>query len=322
MHMPVARPNNGGGAIAMWRLARALQARGLDVRVSADRGALRSFHGFKIGMLRTELRAADVLLTPAGDRARRARREAAARRIPVVCFVHSGGTPAWAAAGDRPALVVYASAAMETRIRERGIAPEVPSMVMWPLLDADAVRADARGEYVTLVNLMPEKGAHLFWEIARRMPHVHFLGVRGGWNAAKQVVPRDLPSNAHVAPFETDVRKIYRRTGVLLYMRGEDAGPNWLTGVGLAAMEAAVNGIPTIAHPGPGLVESMGDGATWVDSDDPADWCAAIDRVRADYAARSRAARERVAALTPDADLTRLIESMAQLTSRMKCVPA
>ena len=319
MHLPVARKNNSGGAIAMWRVAAALRDRGVDVRVSAEKASASKAFGFRLGSFASEIRHADVMLTAAGDATKTARVKARMCGVPVVTFVHSAATPAWfPSASAAPGLVVWGSASLRARVTARDGGWRGASMVMWPLIDADAVRVPAPGDRVTLVNLIPNKGVGLFWQIVEKMPHVKFLGVRGGWHAKKQVVPSVIPPNAEVAPFSPDPRRFYERTRVLLYMRGENSGPDWLNGVGMAAMEAAVSGIPTIAHPGPGLMESMGDAGTWCDSDDPADWCHAIDRMlQADvYAERSDTAAAHMAALDQGASVDDLLGRMHQLAGR------
>lgn len=317
LHIPLASKRMGGGAIAMWRVGGVLRAKEHALRVTATKRTGRKVRGLRVGPLtRPDLRWADVMLTAAGDDVADARRSARLAGLPVVAFVHSAAMPAWAIGADsRPDLVVWGSAALEERARAKGCTFGGPSMVLWPPVDADSVRTTP-GDAVTVVNLIPEKGAHLFWDICRRMPDVPFLGSRGGWGRKRHVIPSPLPHNAAVMDFVADVRKVYRRTRVLLYMRGPDAGPDWLNGIGLAALEAAVSGIPTVAHPGPGLVEGLGDAGTWVDSDDPAEWAAAIRRVLdpAVYPERSEAARRRAdATLHPGRDVDALLSAVAGL---------
>ena len=313
LHLPVARANNGGGAIAMWRLAQALAARGVSVRVSACIGTGNDLFGFRVEQFDRAVKDADILLTAAGEKTDAARKECARRGIPVVCCVHSAATPAWYPTRSANAsLVLWGSAALEARLRDRGATPDCPSMVMWPLLDVDAVRVPRVGHRVTLVNLLRDKGANLFWRLPALLPRVQFLAVRGGWHAKRQVVPGTVPRNVDVMDFSPDVRRVYVRTRVLLYMRGPDSGLNWLNGVGMAAMEAGVSGIPTIAHPGAGLIESLGDTGTWVDSDQPEDWARAIQQtLRAERdAERSAAVRDRMAAIDQSGGVTELLTRM------------
>ena len=58
---------------------------------------------------------------------------------------------------------------------------------------------------------------------------------------------------------------VWARTGVLL-------APSKAEAWGMAAVEALAHGIPVIAHPTPGLVESMGTGAWFLERDDLDQW--------------------------------------------------
>ena len=64
---------------------------------------------------------------------------------------------------------------------------------------------------------------------------------------------------------------------------------------GRVAVEAACCGIPTIAHPTPGLVESLGEAGIFVDRNDHARYAAEIERLMSDdlyYRKRSDMALE------------------------------
>jgi len=70
---------------------------------------------------------------------------------------------------------------------------------------------------------------------------------------------------------------------------------------GRTGIEAAASGIPTIAHPTPGLLESLGKSGTFVARDDIAGYVEAI-RAFDDpqlYKAKSNAARARSRELEP-----------------------
>lgn len=320
MHISAARAHMGGGGISMWRVAEALAARGVGVRVTASQVMTPRVRGFTVTHFsRAAMQSADVVLTVAGGGGEPVFREMRRTPVPVVSFVHSATRPLLCAGAS---LLVWGSAALRDRALAKGFRSDAAEMVLWPPFDPDAVRVDGLGDRVTLVNLMAEKGAHLFWQIVRRMPDVQFLGVKGGWNQGRQVIPSQVPANAEVMKHSPDPRAVYARTRLLLYMRGPDAGPDWLNGVGLAAMEAAVSGIPTVAHPGPGLVESMGDAATWVDSDDPAEWEEVIRSTLepARWAERSTDAAMRADTFGADEGIDRLVEALETLAARKEAL--
>ena len=124
----------------------------------------------------------------------------------------------------------------------------------------------------TLVNLLGEKGGPLFWRLARRLPDWRFLGAIGAYGM--QHTPDPMPPNGVVVPSTTDMRTVWEQTSVLLV-------PAWYESFSLTACEACASGIPIIAHPTPGLLESMtnpelGEVALFRDRDDDQAWVDAL----------------------------------------------
>lgn len=142
----------------------------------------------------------------------------------------------------------------------------------------------------TLVNLLGQKGGSLFWRLAERMPDWQFIGVEGAYGY--QEIPDPLPMNGELVYQTDDLRPVWARTSVALV-------PSWYESWGLAAVEALCSGIPVIAHPTPGLQESMGSAATFVDRDDEDAWVSALRSFEDPwtYARRSDDARARADAL-------------------------
>jgi glycosyltransferase involved in cell wall biosynthesis len=101
------------------------------------------------------------------------------------------------------------------------------------------------------------------------MHEVQFLAVRGGYG--NQLTPVKLKNARLVGPIE-DMRDVYRQTRILL-MPSE--AETW----GRVGLEAMASGIPVIAHPTPGLRESLGDAATFIDRDDDEAWVTEIRRL-------------------------------------------
>lgn len=241
---------------------------------------------------------ADVVVSHLGDNGR-AHRAAADRGIPSVRMAHGGNvTPATC---DRSALVVWNSASFRDFVGWDG-----PGIVIHPPTDP-AEYATTPGDRVTLVNLSEAKGGQLFWRVAKRSPH-RFLGVRGGYGI--QIL--DRAPNVDVIPPTSDmVGDVYSRTRVLLMPSDRET---W----GRVAVEAMASGIPTIAHPTPGLVESLGSAGVFVDRRDAHGWLEAIDTLTdpgawAEASARSLA---RVAELDPVGDLARFEAAMVAVVER------
>jgi glycosyltransferase involved in cell wall biosynthesis len=133
------------------------------------------------------------------------------------------------------------------------------------------------------------------------------------------MVPDTVPPNVEVLPFQSDPREVYSRTKILLYARSREAGTGWLNGVGMAALEAACSGIPTVAYPGPGLRESLGDAGVWVESFEPEDWERAIrGLLDGGYAEASSRALARVAALDQAGDMDRFEAALRSALRRRR----
>jgi len=139
-----------------------------------------------------------------------------------------------------------------------------PKMVLNPPIDPREYET-ARGKSVTLINLWEDKGSGVFYELARRFPNTSFLGVKGGYG--EQVI-KDLP-NVTLMEHTPDMKSVYSETKVLLM-------PSKYESFGRVGVEAMASGIPVIAEPTPGLLESLGDAGTFADRDDITAWETAL----------------------------------------------
>lgn len=205
--------------------------------------------------------ASDVILSHLGDNGH-ATRYAAAEGKPLVRMVHGVSPDAHDRLGVNggPALAVYPSEAARAAVGFDG-----PSLVVHPPLDPAAYKVEREGNEIVLVNLCVEKGGELFWRLADALPHLGFLGVQGGYGNQIIEKRRNVAVMGHI----TDMTRVYRRCRILLV-------PSITETWGRVGIEAAVSGIPIIAHPSPGLREALGDAPLWVDRDDIDGWVAAI----------------------------------------------
>lgn len=230
--------------------------------------------------------------------------------IPVVHLLHNtfGPTKSWLAK-YRPALAVYNTDWMRADYEQWWAA----SRQRWPLPRGLVVRppvaaADYEttpGDRITLINLTAEKGAKVFYALAERMPRRKFLGVIGGYG--HQIVRDDLP-NVEImpnTPGDRMAKDVYARTRVLL-------APSVYESYGRVAVEAMCSGIPVVAHPTAGLMESLGEAGIFADRDDLDAWEAAVKRLFSPrvYPQASRAAAARAAELDPKPELDLWVEAM------------
>lgn len=317
--------HNAGAETTLHALLRALVARGHDVVVHLSRQEGQSYELNGVHVL-AGAAAGDTARAAAGADALVAHLETtpAATRLgawnnrPVV-LVHHNNLPVTkhALSVGRVDLVVANSRWMQQDLIDHldGATSRPRVIVVRPLVHSAAyatVSPDA--DRVTLVNLrrmerspsgaVMGKGAEVFWALAERMPDMRFLGVKGAYGG--QLV-RDLP-NVDVleqVPHDQMRDRVYARTRVLLM-------PSSYESWGRVGVEALCSGIPVIAHPTPGLRESLGAAGIFVDRSDLDGWEDTLrelaDSVR--YRAASQRALIRAAQLDPTEDLDRWCDAV------------
>lgn len=165
--------------------------------------------------------------------------------------------------------------------------------------------ATTPGDRVTLINLSESKGGELFWRLVRCAPHRQFLGVKGAYG--HQYI-EERP-NAVVVPHTANIRDdVYARTRILLMSSERET---W----GMTAVEAMASGIPVIAHPTLGLMESLGPAGIFVDRNDGQAWLDQIERLHdlGEWAEASAMSLARSAELDPAPDLDRFLNALETL---------
>ncbi|MEU3903317.1 glycosyltransferase family 4 protein [Streptomyces goshikiensis] len=188
----------------------------------------------------------------------------------------------------------------------KGVRP-ARDVIVRPPVFADEYRTE-RGAKVTLVNLNAEKGGKLFSKLAERMPDVEFLAVVGAYG--EQIVP-DLPNVQvidHMCGHEMR-DAVYGRTKILLM-------PSSYESWGRAGVEAMASGIPVIAHPTPGLCESLGEAGVFIDLHDVDGYEMAIRKLltsKTEYGLVSKRAKARSAELDPTSDLAAWCDAVEAL---------
>lgn len=140
----------------------------------------------------------------------------------------------------------------------------LPGIVAHPAVDPSRYKT-TRGKSVTLVNLWEDKGAEMFYHLAKANPTIPFLGVIGGYG--EQVI-RKLP-NVTIMEHTSDMTEVYGQTKVLLM-------PSKHESFGRAGVEAMASGIPVLAHPTQGLSEALGEAGIFADRDLPGEWETAL----------------------------------------------
>lgn len=314
------------GAGAEWHahhLLRGLAARGHDVEVLLSTPSPVGdweFQGVKVFGWRGKSDPfdhlpADVIVTHLMNTPR-ATVLAEMQRIPCVHVLHNTFRPSrnWLC---RPAvrLAVANSEWMAADYRRR--VPEFAGrLVVSRPRSPVAEYATTPGPLVTMVNLFPNKGGQQFWDIAAAMPRTRFLAVIGGYG--EQVIPDVTPPNVEIVPNTTNIRDdVLARTRILLM-------PSDYESWGRIGVEAMCSGIPVIAHPTAGLLESLSDAGTFCDRDDTGAWVAAIRRLsgKRAWAAASAKARARAVELDTADDLDAFCDAVEALAPARRRVVA
>lgn len=179
-------------------------------------------------------------------------------------------------------------------------------MICYPQVDPERFRTTP-GDLITLVNLLPQKGGEVLDQLARYLPERRFLGVEGGYNQPLQVeISRP---NVEIIPNTPHMRdRVYARTRILLM-------PSLHESWGMVGVEAMCSGIPVIAHPTPGLLESLGDAGIFAHRDDLDAWIDCIEALDKPnvYRRQSQRALKRAQALTGDDSVQRFVKAMEEL---------
>lgn len=221
-------------------------------------------------------------------------------RKPLVLVTHDDSMNPWinlakAKCGSQNVALINNSEWLDTLYRFQGVA----STILYPPVYTKQYKTHTTRRYVTLVNCNENKGASLFYQLARAMPDVEFLAVAGSYG--DQVQPPALP-NLKAWRSQEDMRKVYAQTGILLMPSKSES---W----GKAAIEAAASGIPVIASTAPGLKEALGPAGIFCDREDAGAWITEIRRLQDNplaYEQASRAMARRAAALDPTEQLERM----------------
>jgi glycosyltransferase involved in cell wall biosynthesis len=148
------------------------------------------------------------------------------------------------------------------------------STVVYPPVSWKDYRVKTSKRYVTLINLNKNKGGNILIEIAKQMPNVEFLGVKGGYDS--QIIDQRIPNITYV-PNTPHIQEIYSKSQIILMPSKEES---W----GRVAVEAMSSGIPVIANSTPGLREACSYAGLFVERENIKDWVNLIYRLKTDQA--------------------------------------
>lgn len=183
----------------------------------------------------------------------------------------------------------------------------LPSIVVYPPVYWKEYNVETTREYVTLINLNANKGGDVLYKIAKEMPDVEFLGVKGGYDG--QIMKKGLPNLTYMDN-TSYIQSVYAKTDILLVPSKEES---W----GRVAVEAMSSGIPVIAHPTPGLLESCDSAGIFCDRNNISAWVREIRKLKEDKAWREKVS-EKCLARAKDLDPKPQLDEMAKWLSNIK----
>lgn len=146
-----------------------------------------------------------------------------------------------------------------------------PKIIVYPPIDVEKYEVyNSSAKSVTLINLFEKKGANTFWKLVELMPNQEFIGVIGGYG--KQIIPKELPNNVKIIKHTPNIKEVYKQTKILLV-------PSVYESWGRVGMEAYSSGIPVIANPTEGLLESLSYAGIFVDEKDVEGYAKVINKL-------------------------------------------
>lgn len=276
--------HNAGSELMIHTMLRYLAEQGHEARVVVSRGEDRVHQGVAYystdgARHQDEIRAdharwCDVIVTHL-DHTRIAIKHARSRKKPIVHLVHNHLQLVANQVSERSCdLAVFNSEWLREAV-EWGH----DSIVVRPPVLSKDYKVTGPHDSVCMANMTYTKGCETFYELARRRRSDKFLGVLGAYG--EQII-RQIP-NVEIAEHTGDMAAdFYARCRVLLV-------PSDYESWGRVAVEALASGIPVIAHPTDGLLESLGAAGIFCDRLDVDAWEAELKRLDdpAEYEAAS-----------------------------------
>lgn len=181
----------------------------------------------------------------------------------------------------RPDLLVFNTHWLHRKMGTRGI----PYLVVHPTLHADryALPGGAPSDgAVTMSNLDKNKGPDIFYHVARALPDVPFLAVRGAYG--KQDERAGYPNVEFMDPVTDVTADVLARSRMVLV-------PSRYESYGRFAVEALAAGLPVVATGTAGLRESLAYAGLFASRGNPAEWVRIVRRHLEDPAMWARASK-------------------------------
>lgn len=190
--------------------------------------------------------------------------DARRRKKPMVLVVHN----------DRRLTMTHASMLRKSDlivfntqwIRDKNPNTRASGVILHPPIDREHFFKVKKNnpEYITLVNVAPEKGSDIFYALAELFPNEKFLGVKGGYWKDAQVI-KDLPNVTIIEQTANMRDDVYAKSKIVIM-------PSSYESYGMVAAEAMASGVPVIVSDTPGLTENVSYAGAKVSVEDLQSW--------------------------------------------------
>ena len=200
------------------------------------------------------------------------------RNKPMYIFIHVVDNYSWLLQQKLsfPVVVVYNS-----HMTQDSLPTVHDNMRMVPYVNIDKFKSirqnTIQNDVVCLINCNKNKGGDLLVNLAKQMPNVQFIGVKGGYS--HQVIDGKSPANLTYMDNQQDITVVFKKIGILIMPSKNET---W----GRTAVEAMASGVPVIHSESPGLVECVGGAGIMCNHNDDDAWAEAIKRLIGDRAYR------------------------------------
>jgi glycosyltransferase involved in cell wall biosynthesis len=309
---------NAGSEVAMHTVLKAFQAAGHDVAIittdtpqAPDYEVWDGMECFSPGNDRQKIYQVtghyrpDAIITH-HQRAEVAVPMAHLLKIPSIAWIHNDFPHNRRVFRHRPTLTLFNTHWIKEKLAWGG-----NSMVVHPPVFPQVCEERLAGENrVTLINLNADKGGHNFYQLAKALPSIQFLGVVGAHG--HQIILEDH-DNVRIQPHTSNMcLDVWAHTSLLLV-------PSIYESYGMVGLEAASLGIPVIAAPTPGLKESLDFAGLFIPRDNIAEYVGAIRALMYDsreYSVWSQRAKERFAQVDTGKELATLVETVERMTCK------
>ena len=321
-HIPLFLPDHVSGAeYYVYDYAQEMLARGHEIMVVCDRSSVNELDGIKIHAVQNpeifnlDYNWADVILTHLGrvgtavnhcSTYRDGNKTIENYNKALIHICHNNLKNSLLESKYWIGIIHNSEWTKETRPY-----PNNPSALCRPALIKE-FNQQTSGSHITLINLNENKGGKQLKLIAEKLPEYKFIGIKGSY--AGQVT--DQPANVMIIENGMKMKKIWAETKIIIM-------PSLYEAYGRVAVEAISRGIPVVAHPAGGLLESLGDAGIFHDRNDIDSWCETIRNLMTDpklYSIMQKKAKKQTEKIIEQGkeDVNNFEELLYKMTKREK----